>query len=71
MSDRGGASIVPFPAWRAAEPWLSKRQIASYLARSTRWVELKVRAGMPSRMIGGRRAYRVSEVDGWLGERFG
>jgi predicted DNA-binding transcriptional regulator AlpA len=52
------------------EPWVSKAQVASYLGRSKRWVELRVREGMPSRMIGGRRAYRLSEVDAWIAERF-
>jgi hypothetical protein len=42
------------------EPWVSKGQVAAYLGRSKRWVELMARKGMPSRMIGGRRAYRLS-----------
>jgi len=52
------------------ESWVSKAQVASYLGRSKRWVELMAREGMPSRMIGGRRAYRLSEVDAWIVERF-
>ena len=28
------------------------------------------REGLPSRMIGGRRSYRLSEVDAWVQERF-
>jgi predicted DNA-binding transcriptional regulator AlpA len=44
---------------------------AVYLGRSTRWVEMRVRDGMPSRMIGGRRAFRRSDVDMWVDERFG
>jgi excisionase family DNA binding protein len=52
------------------EPWVNKAQVASYLGRSRRWVELMAREGMPSRMIGGRRAYRRSEVDAWVAERF-
>ena len=52
------------------EPWVNKAQVASYLGRSKRWVELMAREGMPSRMIGGRRAYRLSEVDAWVAERF-
>jgi hypothetical protein len=64
-----GASIVPFPGRRSAEPWLSKRQIADHFGRSTRWVELRVREGLPSKMIGGRRSFRLSEVEAWLDRR--
>ena len=63
------ATLIAFPGRH--EPWVSKAQVAAYLGRSTRWVELKGREGMPSRMIGGRRAYRLSEVEAWLRERFG
>lgn len=64
-----GAVVLQFPASVAAEPWLSKRQIADYLGRSTRWVELRVREGLPSKMIGGRRGFRVSEVEAWIDGR--
>lgn len=57
-----GGTVVPFPSPVAPEPWLSKRQIADYLGRSTRWVELRVREDLPSKMIGGRRGFRLSEV---------
>lgn len=69
MSERAVGALVPFPVWRAAEPWLSKRQVAAHYGRSTRWLELQARQGLPSRMIGGRRAYRLSEVDAWLEAR--
>ena len=53
-----------------SEPWVSKAQLAAYLGRSTRWIELMARQGFPSQMIGGRRAYRLSEVDAWARQRF-
>ena len=53
------------------EPWWNKAQVASHYGRSTRWVELMAHKGLPSRMIGGRRAYRLSDVDVWLAETFG
>ena len=56
-----GASVIAFPAATVREPWLSKRQIADYFGRSTRWVELRVREGLPSKMIGGRRGFHPSE----------
>ena len=64
------AQIYAFRRQPGFEPWVSKAQVAAYLGRSTRWVELMARKGMPSRMIGGRRAYRLSEVDAWVAERF-
>jgi hypothetical protein len=64
-----GASVIAFPRVAVREPWLSKRQIADYFGRSTRWVELRVREDMPSKMIGGRRGFRLSEVEAWLDRR--
>jgi predicted DNA-binding transcriptional regulator AlpA len=64
-----GATVVPFRRVAVHEPWLSKRQIADYLGRSTRWVELRVREGLPSKMIGGRRGFRLSEVEAWIDGR--
>lgn len=63
------ARVVALRPGVSLEPWLSKAQLAAHLGRSTRWVELKAHEGLPSLMIGGRRAYRVSEVEAWLRER--
>jgi predicted DNA-binding transcriptional regulator AlpA len=65
-----GGTILGFPSRIRAEPWLSKRQIADYFGRSTRWVELRVREGLPSKMIGGRRGFQLSEVEAWLDRRY-
>lgn len=50
---------------------LSKKQLAQHLGRSERWVELRVREGMPSvppsARFGGRR-FSLADVEGWLGE---
>ena len=64
------ADVIVLPAAARFEPWVSKEQVANYLGRSKRWVELMAHEGLPSRMIGGRRAYRLSEVDAWIAERF-
>jgi excisionase family DNA binding protein len=61
------AQVFLFPGGR--EPWVSKQQVAKYLGRSSRWVEHQVRAGMPSRMVGGRRSFRLSAVDEWIDAR--
>jgi hypothetical protein len=53
--------VIQFP-----EPWLTKRQLADHYGFSTRWIELRMQEGMPSRMIGGRRRFRLSETENWL-----
>lgn len=70
MPNAETAQVLVLPgAWRDCEPWLSKRQIAAHFGRTTRWVELRVREGMPSRMNGGRRGFRLSEVENWMAGR--
>lgn len=56
---------------RNVEPWLAKPQMAAHLGMSVRWLEQQTAAGMPSVLIGGRRRYRVSEVEAWLRNREG
>ena len=60
------ATVVPFPRRRGFEPWVTKKQVAAYLGFSTRWVELRVREGMPSMLFGGHRRFRLSEVEAWI-----
>ena len=53
----------------ASEHLVTKRQLAEHLGRSTRWVELRVREGMPSEAPTTRypqRRFRLSEVEAWL-----
>lgn len=53
----------------ATEHLVTKRQLAQHLGRSTRWVELRVREGMPSEPPTTRfphRRFRLSEVEAWL-----
>jgi predicted DNA-binding transcriptional regulator AlpA len=64
------AEVVALRRGVSTEPWITKAQLAAYLGRSTRWIELMAREGLPSRMIGGRRGYRPSEVDAWIEGRF-
>jgi predicted DNA-binding transcriptional regulator AlpA len=61
--------VLRLPLRAGFEPWLSKRQLAHHLGFSTRWVELKVREGMPSHRWANRLRFRVSEVEAWLEER--
>jgi hypothetical protein len=54
---------------RAAGALLTKQQLARHLGRSTRWIELKVREGMPSEPPTRRfphRRFRLGDVESWL-----
>jgi hypothetical protein len=47
--------------------WVSKPVLAAMRKKSTRWVELKMREGMPSILDEkGERRYNVNEVEAWL-----
>lgn len=61
--------VIPFPRRSDWEPELSKRQLAQRLGYSTRWVELRVREGMPSTLKGNQRRFLLSETEAWLAER--
>jgi hypothetical protein len=61
--------VIPFPRRSDWEPELSKRQLAVTFGYSTRWVELRVRDGMPSRLKGNQRRFLRSEVETWLDQR--
>lgn len=72
MSERvpaEGGRVIHFPMRGGREPWLSKRELANHLHFSTRWVEYRVREGMPSQRMGGRLRFRLSEVESWLAQR--
>lgn len=49
------------------ERWISKRQAAEHLGRSTRWLELCQRDDdLPYRKVKGVCMYRRSELDAWI-----
>jgi hypothetical protein len=48
------------------EPWVTKRQLASHLQVTERWIELQHPDGLPHLRRGGIVRYRISEVDSWL-----
>lgn len=56
----------PFPRRTDWEPELTKRQLAQRLGFSTRWVELRMRDGMPSRIQGNQRRFLLSDCETWL-----
>jgi predicted DNA-binding transcriptional regulator AlpA len=68
-SAHGSGVIVAFPKRHGFEPWLSKKQVAVHYGFSTRWVELRVRDGMPSHLRGGQRRFLLSEIEAWFERR--
>ena len=59
--------VIAFPVRQ--ELLLTKQQLARHLNRSTRWIELRVREGMPVEEATdryGRRRYRLGAVEEWL-----
>ena len=63
-------SLVAFPS-HASDIMLTKRQLAEHLGRSERWIELKMRDGLPclprtDRQ--GRRMFRLRSVEAWLAD---
>jgi hypothetical protein len=54
---------------RGREPWCTKQELADHLGFSVRWVELRVREGMPARRMGPAASLQVSAVEAWLDER--
>lgn len=63
-----GQRVVGDVVYLPVDPWVGKAQLARHWGKSTRWIELRMRDGMPSRMMGGRRQYRVSACEDWLRE---
>lgn len=67
------ASIFQFapsdPAGEQVEPWLNEDAVGRHFGVSTRTVRRWRLQGMPSRMLGGCRRFRLSEVERWHAER--
>lgn len=48
------------------EGWVTKKQLADHFQFTTRWVELRVREGLPHAQFGSQKRFRVSECESWL-----
>lgn len=66
VAEEGNLAVVDFG--RTTEAPLSKKRLALLLGYSTRWVELRVKEGMPSTVKGNRRIFIASECRAWLAE---
>jgi hypothetical protein len=66
--DRSVGVVVSMPLRRGeatSEPWMSERALALQFEVSTRTVRRWRASGMPSRIFGGVRRYRLSECENW------
>ena len=61
--------LVDDPRVTQLEPWLSKRELAVALGVSAKWVQERVREGLPHRTIAGGHKMRLSAVEPWLRDR--
>jgi hypothetical protein len=53
------------------EPWLSKKAIATHYDLSARTIERWIHRGCQSRVIGGVRRLRLSDVEAFLASQAG
>lgn len=61
-----GAQIIPFrPRDAQQEPWLRESQLAQHFGVSERTIRRWRKEGMPSRLLGGSRRFRLSDVEAW------
>ena len=48
------------------ERWLTTQEIADHLGFSTKWVQRKVKEGLPHERLGGRLRFKATIVEAWL-----
>ena len=64
-----GAQVIVFPARKRGgerwEPWVTESVVARHYNVSTRTVRRWREAGMPSRILGSSRRFRLSEIEAW------
>lgn len=58
--------LIDARRWFAGPVRMSKKQLSLYLERSPRWVELRMREGLPHWYEGRRVWFSRTDVDDWL-----
>lgn len=48
------------------ERWLTTQELAEHLGFSTKWVQRRVKEGMPHARLGGRLRFKATLVEAWL-----
>jgi len=63
------AQVIAFPSRQRGgqqwEPWVTESIVARHYHVSTRTVRRWREAGMPSKMLGSCRRFRLSEIEAW------
>jgi hypothetical protein len=70
--DEAMGRLLLFPAREVAPRLLTKKQLGVALGRSTRWIELRMREGlpvMPRRSANERARFDAAAVRAWLDQR--
>lgn len=64
-------SVIYHDFGRTTRVTLTKKQLGAHhsIRRSRRWIEERMREGMPSQMYGNRRIYDLDECLTWLENR--
>jgi hypothetical protein len=57
--------------WSDDRALLTKKQLATYVRKSTRWVEGEVAKGMPHVRVGSTPRFSPGEVLAWLADKYG
>ena len=53
------------------EPFVTKSELALHMGFSVKWVERRVKEGMPHHRMGGRLRFQKSQAVAWLMEQEG
>jgi len=64
--DAIAAAVCERLAAPGPEPYIGKAELAEAFRCSVRWIEDRLREGMPSVLLAGARKFRRSEVEAWL-----
>lgn len=48
------------------EHWVTKKELAAHLGFSTRWIEHRLRDGLPHARFGSQARFKISVVESWL-----
>lgn len=73
MTEHTPGIVVPFPERRIDgeiwEAWITEPGLARHFSVSTATIRRWRKAGMPSRVFGGSRRYRITQAEAWHAER--
>lgn len=48
------------------EPWVDVERLCEHFCMSRRWMEYRIKEGLPSKRFGSARRFQVSRCEDWL-----